>query len=75
MAACETLHASGGPHTVVLTSLDFGGADSVLMLASCRTEDGTLRQWRLRLPRVGQLFTGTGDLVAALLLAWSFRAC
>ena len=148
VAACEALHARG-PRTVFLTSIDLpaGGAageaaggvgpQRVMMLASTRDDDGVLKQWRLRLPRLDQVprartrasvsararararaggggegagagcgcgrgmqghahamdgcatladprgpsgyvcmpqdFTGTGDLVAALLLAWSDR--
>jgi len=75
VAACEALHARG-PHTVVLTSfepesLEADGQPGVMMLASHRSSDGALRQWRLRLPQVPQMFTGSGDLVAALLLAWT----
>ena len=50
-----------------------GGLREVVMLASRSSSDGLLRQWRLNLPRLPQDFTGTGDLTAALLLAWSHR--
>ena len=43
------------------------------MVASRRTDDGAVLQWSLRLPRLPQHFTGTGDLTAALLLAWSHK--
>ena len=73
-AACEALHARG-PQTVVITSLYYEGADEhVLMLASRRdASSGAIRQWRLKLPRLPRDFTGTGDLTAALLLAWMHR--
>ena len=43
------------------------------MLASRKDPTGVVRQWRLCLPRIPRNFTGTGDLTAALLLAWSHR--
>ena len=66
VAACEALHARG-PRTVFLTSIDLpaggaageaaGGAgpQRVMMLASTRDDDGVLKQWRLRLPRLDQV--------------------
>jgi len=81
VAACKALHEQG-PHTVVITSLqlecsdqgeDAGQQREVIMLASRCGPDGLVRQWRLNLPRLPQDFTGTGDLTAALLLAWSHR--
>lgn len=76
-AACRALHARG-PHTVVITSMSFepvGAPPSphLLMLASRQEPGGAIRQWRLRLPRIDQDFTGTGDLTAALLMAWMHR--
>jgi len=85
-AACRKLHAKG-PHTVVITSLTLPGVtgsshsgvaggsseESIMMLASRLEPSGAVRQWRLKLPRLPRDFTGTGDLTAALLLAWSRR--
>lgn len=76
-AACRQLHARG-PHTVVITSMSVeadGAPPSphLLMLASRQAPGGSIRQWRLRVPRLEQDFTGTGDLTAALLLAWMHR--
>lgn len=73
-AACRALHERG-PHTVVITSINFGRNEesTVLLLASRRVASGKVLQWLLRLPRVPQDFTGTGDLTAALLLGWTHR--
>lgn len=72
-AACRLLHERG-PHTVVITSLSLANRpDQITMLASRRDSEGVVRQWRLCLPSIPRHFTGTGDLTAALLLAWSHR--
>ena len=84
-AACAALHARG-PRVVVVTSLDLAAdhPDHVAMLASAVDDGGdgggggagavAVRQWRLLLPKVEAMhFTGTGDLMAALLLAWTHR--
>ena len=84
-AACAALHARG-PRVVVVTSLDLAAdhPNHVAMLASAVDDGGgeggggagagAVRQWRLLLPKVEAMhFTGTGDLMAALLLAWTHR--
>lgn len=71
-AACDKLHQMG-PKIVVLTTLDVPeatreGQDVAMMLSFSG------RKWMLRLPRVeGGPFTGTGDLTAAMILAWTQR--
>ncbi|EEH56691.1 uncharacterized protein MICPUCDRAFT_44424 [Micromonas pusilla CCMP1545] len=57
IAACAALHAMGPPN-VVLTSVD---------LDEKRCE----QRFKITVPRIPSYFTGTGDLCAALLLAWS----
>lgn len=68
--ACNLLH-SKGPKVVVLTTLDVPDAtkgDNVAMLLSCAGQ----RKWLLRVPHIGGgPFTGTGDLTAAMILAWT----
>ena len=84
-AACAAIHARG-PRVVVVTSLDLAAdhPNHVAMLASAVDDGGegsaggagavAVRQWRLLLPKVEAMhFTGTGDLMAALLLAWTHR--
>ncbi|XP_071988484.1 pyridoxal kinase-like, partial [Engystomops pustulosus] len=73
----DTLH-SLGPNTVVITSSDLPasrGSDYLITLGSQRRvgEDGQLQTLRisLELPKVDAVFVGTGDLFAAMLLAWT----
>lgn len=75
LAACAALHARG-PHTVVITSSDLPGhASSVTVVASTTRaqEAGAPQRLRLRVPRLQAYFTGTGDLLSALLLGWMSR--
>ncbi|EGB02658.1 hypothetical protein AURANDRAFT_35023, partial [Aureococcus anophagefferens] len=67
--ACAALHARGVP-LVCLTSLDYVGGDRIAMLLSERLDDARSEQYVLELPRLRGRYTGTGDLTAALLLAW-----
>lgn len=71
VTAANSLHALG-PEVVVITTLDAcASADEVAMLLSHR---GSGPKWLLVLPRIhGGPFTGTGDLTAAMLLAWTQR--
>lgn len=80
-AACEQLH-SQGVHTVVITSMQLDDADAassvITLLASRRratAADGTAvpTRFRIDIPKIPSSFTGTGDLTAALLLAWTHR--
>ena len=67
--ACAALHARGVP-LVCLTSLDYVGGDRIAMLLSERLDEARSEQYVLELPRLRGRYTGTGDLTAALLLAW-----
>ncbi|XP_072280425.1 pyridoxal kinase [Pyxicephalus adspersus] len=73
----DMLH-SMGPNTVVITSSDLPasrGPDYLVTMGSQRRvgEDGQMHSLRicLELPRVDAVFVGTGDLFAAMLLAWT----
>ncbi|KAE8621000.1 hypothetical protein XENTR_v10004646 [Xenopus tropicalis] len=73
----DKLH-SLGPDTVVITSSELPasrGADYLVTLGSQRKVDaqGRIHTQRisLELPRVEAVFVGTGDLFAAMLLAWT----
>lgn len=75
--ACRELHERG-PHTVLITSMSFEGdgatpSSYLLMMASRKEAGGAVRQWTLQVPRIDKNFTGTGDLTAALFLAWMHR--
>jgi len=63
--ALSALH-DRGVGTVVLTSCEFGDSGDLLLLASL---EGGKQVFRVRQPRIDGHFTGTGDLIAALLLA------
>jgi pyridoxine kinase len=75
--AISILH-SKGPHTVVVTSVsketegEGGQAGDILVIASTtkKQDQGYHPQFKIRIPRLDSDFTGTGDLTAALLLAW-----
>ncbi|GBG32081.1 Pyridoxal kinase [Hondaea fermentalgiana] len=69
--AFEKLHERG-VGTVVLTSCDFTEKPgSLLLLASVSRGEGEKpRVLQALQPRVSGHYTGTGDLIAALLLAW-----
>ncbi|EPS61548.1 hypothetical protein M569_13249, partial [Genlisea aurea] len=67
--ACNVLH-SAGPSKVVITSINMN--DDLLLIGSHRREqDPTPVQFRISIPKIPAYFTGTGDLMTALLLGWS----
>ncbi|KAG7330884.1 hypothetical protein KOW79_004853 [Hemibagrus wyckioides] len=75
--AMDLLHAMG-PDTVVITSSDLLsplGDQYLVALGSQNTvtADGSKEKQRIRMdiPKVDAVFVGTGDLFAALLLAWT----
>ncbi|KAF5881003.1 pyridoxal kinase-like [Clarias magur] len=75
--AMDLLHAMG-PDTVVITSSDLLsplGSQYLVALGSQNTvrADGSKEKQRIRLdiPKVDAVFVGTGDLFAAMLLAWT----
>jgi len=66
--AMKALHAKG-PETVVLTSTHFENEPNLVLMASNKND---LKQYiKLQIPRLDAVFTGTGDLFASMLLAWS----
>ncbi|NXN30260.1 PDXK kinase, partial [Nycticryphes semicollaris] len=75
----DMLHAMG-PETVVITSSDLQaplGNDYLIALGSHRKTkaDGTKMTQRIRVEsrKVDAVFVGTGDLFAAMLLAWTHK--
>uniref|UniRef100_A0A8P0TLC1 pyridoxal kinase n=1 Tax=Canis lupus familiaris TaxID=9615 RepID=A0A8P0TLC1_CANLF len=75
----DVLHAMG-PDTVVITSSDLPssrGSDYLIALGSQRTRnpDGSVVTERIRMEmhKVDAVFVGTGDLFAAMLLAWTHK--
>ncbi|CAN0913749.1 Pyridoxal kinase [Linum grandiflorum] len=68
--ACNKLHAAG-PSKVVITSINIGG-DGLLLIGSDQKEKGqSAQQFKIAIPKIPAYFTGTGDLMTALLLGWS----
>nr|CAG4641846.1 EOG090X09AY [Eurycercus lamellatus] len=63
-----------GAKTVVITSSLLGANGDLTAFGSTRKEDSSTEVWKLDIPRLPHLFTGTGDLLAALLLAWLHRS-
>uniref|UniRef100_A0A2K6F303 Pyridoxal kinase n=1 Tax=Propithecus coquereli TaxID=379532 RepID=A0A2K6F303_PROCO len=79
LAVMDMLHAMG-PDTVVITSSDLPsprGSDYLIVLGSQRTRrpDGSTGTERIRMDiqKVDAVFVGTGDLFAAMLLAWTHK--
>lgn len=58
-----------GVKTVVLSSTDFSSESELIGMASSVT-NGSKTKLNIVIPRLSANFTGTGDLFAALLLAW-----
>jgi pyridoxine kinase len=71
LTACDVLHAKGA-RTVVVTSATYRveGSDDVLRVLGSR--DGTA--FEIDVACVDGCYTGTGDMVAALTLAWLHRS-
>ena len=74
--ACDELHGLG-PRCVLITSIhpedvgDAGGDGQLLVLASQAGEGGAAaRRMLVRVPKLPLSFTGTGDLLAALVTCW-----
>ncbi|XP_049730933.1 pyridoxal kinase isoform X1 [Elephas maximus indicus] len=79
LAVMDILHAMG-PDTVVITSSDLPspqGSDYLIALGSqrIRRPDGSMVTERIRMEmhKVDAAFVGTGDLFAAMLLAWTHK--
>ncbi|PHT91312.1 Pyridoxal kinase [Capsicum annuum] len=67
--ACNILHAAG-PSKVVITSINIDG--TLLLIGSHQKEkDQSPEQFKIVIPKIPAYFTGTGDLMTALLLGWS----
>ncbi|URD73560.1 Phosphomethylpyrimidine kinase [Musa troglodytarum] len=69
LKACNVLHAAG-PSKVVITSLNIEG--KLLLIGSHEKLKGQPpHQFKIIIPKIAAYFTGTGDLMTALLLGWS----
>ena len=78
--ACNILH-SMGPELVFITSVVLDDSDQdvstgsrqMTILASKREGNGTPEMWRVDSSIISGRYTGTGDLCAAILLAWTAK--
>lgn len=71
LALMTSIHQKG-PSTVVYTSSSSVKTDTVTSYASC-LKDGKTTRVKCQFPRLDSAFIGTGDLLAALWLAWSHK--
>jgi pyridoxine kinase len=78
LEACKQLHARG-PSVVVISSFQEKRADGTINAselvvigskATSRSGQLSYEQYEIRVPHIDSYYTGTGDLFAALLLAW-----
>ncbi|KAJ8498619.1 hypothetical protein OPV22_009171 [Ensete ventricosum] len=69
LKACNILHAAG-PSKVVITSLSL--KEKVFLIGSHQKVKGqSPQQFKIVIPKIPAYFTGSGDLMTALLLGWS----
>jgi len=67
--ACDIMH-SKGPKSVVITSMICENVNKITVLGSHKHND-IVKRFTITVPRLVGYYSGLGDLVAALLLAWS----
>jgi len=67
--ATDILH-SRGTKTVIISSTETGEPGTLVLLASSKTHNGSVKRVRLSMPKIDAIFTGTGDLFSCMLLAW-----
>uniref|UniRef100_A0A7N0V4K5 pyridoxal kinase n=1 Tax=Kalanchoe fedtschenkoi TaxID=63787 RepID=A0A7N0V4K5_KALFE len=69
LEACKVLH-SRGPSKVVITSISING--NLFLIGSHKKNKGqSPQQFKIIIPKIPAYFTGTGDMMTALLLGWS----
>eukprot|EP00057_Strongylocentrotus_purpuratus_P034063 XP_793776.4 PREDICTED: pyridoxal kinase [Strongylocentrotus purpuratus] len=71
LKALSILHDKG-VGTVILSSYEAGNKETLVTLAST-LKGNNRRVCRLEFPRLNCTFTGTGDLLSALLLVWTHK--
>nr|CAG4641014.1 EOG090X09AY [Eulimnadia texana] len=67
--AMHELHKKGARNIVISSSV-LGGDSVLTAFGSSFQDDSAMQCWKLEIPRLPYIFTGTGDLFASLLLAW-----
>lgn len=71
LEACIALHAAG-PSKVVITSLPINNMLTVVG-SHVQSKGKAPKQFKIIVPKLHSYFTGTGDLMTALLLGWSHK--
>lgn len=71
LQACNRIHFAG-PSKVVITSLEMDGT-LLLIGSNVKAKNEAPEQFRISMPKIPEYFTGTGDLMAALLLGWTYK--
>lgn len=71
LQAFDILHKAG-PSKVVITSMDLNGDLAILGSERINGAQG-FHQFSIKVPKLPSYFTGTGDLMTALLLGWTYR--
>uniref|UniRef100_A0A0C9S8F5 pyridoxal kinase n=1 Tax=Wollemia nobilis TaxID=56998 RepID=A0A0C9S8F5_9CONI len=71
LRACNALHAAG-PSKVVITSLEMDGR-LMLIGSHKKTKEHPPEQFKIVMQKIPAYFSGTGDLMTALLLGWSSK--
>lgn len=69
--ALDKFHEKGCKH-VIISSSELGDAHTLVSLASS-IKDGKIKRVILKIPKLDANFLGTGDLFAALFLAWMHK--
>ena len=77
IACLDELHRRGPSLVVIKSSSIAERADRILLVGSWhhRRADAPPERFQMLLPRLHGSFTGTGDLFAALMIAWMWREC
>lgn len=73
LAAIDILHEKG-IKTVVISSADVDSQEVITCYGSQVTPDGSKKRVKVEIPKLPCTFVGTGDLTAALLLAWLHKS-
>ncbi|PRP86109.1 hypothetical protein PROFUN_03096 [Planoprotostelium fungivorum] len=71
LKASEKIHDMGVPNVLITSTSYRKSSGEIELFCSCRPRDGSQGGiFRIRVPKFDRYFTGTGDLLASLVLAW-----
>ncbi|KAF6204980.1 hypothetical protein GE061_019147 [Apolygus lucorum] len=70
-SAIESFHEKGC-RTVIVSSSTLGGDNELIALASTK-KDGKTTRAKISIPKLDAHFVGSGDLFAALMMAWLYK--